>query len=236
MFHARYDLHLHTEYSPDCDTALDRIEPHCLKRGLTGIAVTDHDSIEGALRLRDRARTLRVIVAQEVTTRDGDVIGLFLERRVKPRTSALEAMEAIHAQGGLVYLPHPFDKRHARRTGGASLASVIAHVDIVETFNGKAGHDSYNLMAAEFALRHNMVCGGGSDAHSLGAIGSVVNEIELPEPVTSAAFLHAMASVRISGTRRSKLDTLLAIGRRPFSLALRRLGGDASDPTNPENR
>jgi predicted metal-dependent phosphoesterase TrpH len=226
MLHARFDLHLHTEFSPDCDTALNRIEPHCLKRGLTGIAVTDHDCIEGALRLRDRVHTLQVIVAQEVTTHDGDVIGLFLERLVKPRTSAQEAMEAIHAQGGLVYLPHPFDKRHARRSGGASLTALMAHVDIIETFNGKVGHDSYNVMAAEFALRHNKVCGGGSDAHSLGAIGSVVNEIELRQPLTPAAFLHAMAAVRISGTRRSKFDTLLAIGRRPFSLALRRLGSD----------
>jgi predicted metal-dependent phosphoesterase TrpH len=232
MSHSRFDLHLHTEFSPDCDTALDRIEPHCLKRGLTGIAVTDHDSIEGALRLRDRARTLKVIVAQEVTTRDGDVIGLFLERRVRPRTSALEAMEAIHAQGGLVYLPHPFDKRHARRNEGASLAALIPHVDIVETFNGQAGHDSYNVMAAEFALRHHKPCGGGSDAHSLGAIGSVVNEIELPDPLTPSAFLHAMTAVRITGVRRSKFDTLLAIGRRPFSLALRRFAtesGKAAD-------
>src|SRR5256885_1161615 len=96
---AQFDLHLHTEYSPDCDTSLERIEPHCLARGLTGIAVTDHDTIEGALRLRDRVKSLRVIVAEEVTTRDGDVIGLFLEERVAPRMSALETMQAIHAQG-----------------------------------------------------------------------------------------------------------------------------------------
>src|SRR5579871_6460700 len=89
---AHFDLHLHTEYSPDCDTRLAAIEAHCLHRGLTGIAVTDHDSLEGALRLRDQVRTLRVIIGEEVTTRDGDVIGLFLKERIPQGGTALETM------------------------------------------------------------------------------------------------------------------------------------------------
>src|SRR5580693_442815 len=112
---SRFDLHLHTEYSPDCDTSLERIEAHCLAQGLTGLAVTDHNTLEGALRLRDRVKSLQVIVGEEVSTRDGDVIGLFLREPIPPRLSALETMDAIHAQGGLVYLPHPFDRAHARR-------------------------------------------------------------------------------------------------------------------------
>jgi predicted metal-dependent phosphoesterase TrpH len=219
----RFDLHLHTEFSPDCDTDIHAIEAHCLKRGLTGLAVTDHDTITGALKLRDIAKKIQVIIGEEVSTRDGDVVGLFMRETVKPRMSALETMQAIHAQGGLVYLPHPFDKKRARRNGGASLLEVIDHIDIIEIFNGKVGSDRYNEMAAQFAHRHHKTGGGGSDAHDLNAIGTVTNELELPDNFTPPQFARAMMTANIIGTRRSKLGGVLVIGRRPFSLALRKL-------------
>jgi hypothetical protein len=221
---ARFDLHLHTEFSPDCDTSLTAIERHCLARGLTGIAVTDHDSIKGALRLQAMVQSLRVIVGTEVTTRDGDVIGLFVRERIPPKLSAVETMQAIHAQGGLVYLPHPFDKIRARRTGGTSLHAVLEHVDIVETFNGKVGRDRYNVLAADFARKHHKVAAGGSDAHSLQAIGTVVNEFELPDDFSGPAeFLACLAHAHLTGRRRSHIGGWLVRGRRPLSLAWRRL-------------
>jgi predicted metal-dependent phosphoesterase TrpH len=221
---ARYDLHLHTEFSPDCDTPLDAIEAHCLRRGLTGIAVTDHDTIEGALRLRDRVRTLDVILAEEVSSRDGDVIGLFVQERIPPGLSAAETMQAIHAQGGLVYLPHPFEKRSTRRSGGASLSSVLPQIDIVEIFNGKASRAHYNAQAAEFARQHGKLRAGGSDAHSLQAIGTVYTEFDLPTgEVTAAAFLAALPHAHIVGKRRSPVGGWLVRGRRPLSLAWRRM-------------
>ncbi|HLK60574.1 MAG TPA: PHP-associated domain-containing protein [Chthonomonadaceae bacterium] len=224
MSRVRYDLHLHTEFSPDSDTHLDAIEKHALAQGLTGLAVTDHDAIEGALRLRERVKALHVIVGEEVTSKDGDVIGLFLRERIPPGMSALETMQAIHAQGGLVYLPHPFDKPRARKTGGASLLSVLPEVDIIETFNGKVGRDHYNLYASEFARKHDKIGGGGSDAHHLHAIGTVANEFDAPADLDDPAqFLQALASAHITGKRRSKLGGWLVRGRRPLSLAWRRL-------------
>lgn len=221
---ARYDLHLHTEVSPDCDTAISAIEAHCLALGLTGIAVTDHDSLEGALRLRDRAKKLHIIIAEEISTRDGDVIGLFLKERIPPKLSALDTMQAIHAQGGLVYLPHPFDKPRARRNGGASLHVLAPQIDIVETFNGKIGRGHYNTLAADFAARHGKIAAGGSDAHTLGAIGTVVNEFEgLTETDSPAAFLEGLRKAHIVGKRRSPMSGWIARGRRPLTLALRRL-------------
>ena len=228
MTTARFDLHLHTEYSPDCDTPLPAVEAHCLALGLTGIAVTDHDTIEGALRLRDRTKALHILIAEEVSTRDGDVIGLFLKEKIAPRMSAAETIQAIHAQGGLAYLPHPFDRRKARQSGGASLSSIIADVDIVETFNGKVGRERYNVLAADYARKHGKTAGGGSDAHSLRAIGTVQNAIELPEGYTyddPQIFLRAMSRAQITGRRRSPLGGWFIYGRRPFSLALRRLRG-----------
>lgn len=221
----RLDLHLHTEYSHDCDTSLDRIEPRCLARSLTGLAVTDHNTVEGAMRLRDSARHIQVIVGEEVSTRDGDVIGLFLSNRIPPRMSAIETMEAIHDQNGLVYLPHPFNRSQARRHGGASLYEVMPHVDIVETFNGKVARPHYNEMAEELALRFGKARAGGSDAHSLMAIGTVTNTLELDGELTAQSLLNGLRSGLIEGARRHHLGGLFVIGRRPFSLALRRLRG-----------
>lgn len=224
MSWVRFDLHLHTEFSPDCDTALAVIEAHCLGRGLTGIAVTDHDTIEGALRLRERAHTLQVIVGEEVTTRDGDVIGLFLQERIPPGMPALDTMEAIHAQGGLVYLPHPFDKRRARKSKGASLHALLPWIDIVEIFNGKIARGEYNRLAAEFARQYHKPGAGGSDAHTLRAIGAVTNAFELPEgTLTPASLLKGLEGVHLTGTRRSPLAGWLVRGRRPISLIWRRL-------------
>lgn len=224
----RYDLHLHTEYSPDCDTAVSDIEAHCLALGLTGIAVTDHDTITGAVKLRDSVKNLHVIVGEEVTSSDGDIIGLFLHERIPPGMSGTNTIRAIHDQGGLVYLPHPFDRTRVRRTGGASLSSIIDGVDIVEAFNGKVGQDSYNTMAAEYAQRNNKREAGGSDAHSLRAIGTVTNEFTLPDGLSPALmtpdiFLNALHTNLICGRRRSKIGGVFIIGRRPFSLAWRRL-------------
>jgi len=220
----RFDLHLHTEYSPDCDTALSDIEPHCLNMGLTGIAVTDHDRIDGALRLRDHVKTLRVIVGEEVSTRDGDVIGLFVERHIPRGMSAEETIHAIHAQGGLAYLPHPFDKMRARRTGGASLSSIAGLVDIVEAFNGKVARDHYNKMAADFAHRHSKVMGAGSDAHSLRAIGTVYTEFPMDAEYSCPTdFLSCLRYARLTGKRRNPLGGWLIRGRRPFNLAWRKL-------------
>ena len=143
---------------------------------------------------------------------------------------ASETIAAIHAQGGLAYLPHPFDRRRARETGGASLSSIIQEIDIVETFNGKVGRERYNTLAADYALKHRKIAGGGSDAHSLRAIGTVFNEIELPDNYAyddSGVFLQALASGRIEGRRRSPLGGWFLWGKRPFSLALRRLRGQS---------
>lgn len=221
---ARFDLHLHTEYSPDSDTPLSVIEAHCLARGLTGIAVTDNDTIEGALRLRDQVKTLRIIIAEEITTRDGDVIGLFLTERIPPGMSALETMQAIHSQGGLVYLPHPFNKARARKGGGASFADVMPAVDIVEAFNGKIARPVYNEMAATLASRYQKVAAGGSDAHSLHAIGTVFNQFPLPDTFPSSSeFLTGLAQAQIIGKRRSPLGGLLLYGRSRVRTALRGL-------------
>ena len=105
------DLHCHTSFSFDCLASPESQVRAAAARGLTHLAITDHDRIEGALRVRDAApEGLTVIVGEEIKTADGDLVALFLERAVAPGMSARETIEQVRAQGGLVGIPHPFDR------------------------------------------------------------------------------------------------------------------------------
>ncbi|MBN1421599.1 MAG: hypothetical protein JXP34_22695 [Planctomycetes bacterium] len=126
-------IHVHTEYSWDCSMPIARLRDACLRRRVDCVAVTDHDEIEGALRLRDLGG-VRVIVGEEVSTRDGHVLGLFIERRIPPDLSAAETCDRIREQGGIVALPHPFatlcSKSLRRR-----VYSLIPRTDAIEIGN-----------------------------------------------------------------------------------------------------
>jgi len=126
-------IHVHTEHSCDCAMPVARLRDACLRRRVDCIAVTDHDEIEGALRLRDLGG-VRVIVGEEVSTRDGHVLGLFIERRIPPDLSAAETCDRIREQGGIVALPHPFailcPKSLRRR-----VYSLIPRADAIEIGN-----------------------------------------------------------------------------------------------------
>jgi predicted metal-dependent phosphoesterase TrpH len=142
---------------------------------MSPVFLTDHDSVEGARELR-REGLLSTVSGQEVTTRDGDVIGLFLEELVEPGLSAEQTVERIKDQGGLVYVPHPFDRRRRALEVGA-LERLRARIDIVEIFNGRSTADA-NQKAEDVCQAIGAVAGAGSDAHSLRELGRVYVELE----------------------------------------------------------
>jgi predicted metal-dependent phosphoesterase TrpH len=170
------DLHCHSSASFDSLAAPGRLVAKARRIGLTHLAITDHERIDGALRARDLAPDdLSVIVGEEVRSTDGDLIGLYLERAVPPGMSAAETAAAIHEQGGLVGLPHPFDRF---RSSGGSRASdqqrgldvLAASVDYVEVHNARAYRDA-NPLAAAFADAHGLPGTASSDAHSVMELG-----------------------------------------------------------------
>lgn len=170
------DLHCHSCFSFDSISKPADLVRAAAARGLTHLAITDHDTIEGALRARDMAPPggLTVIVGEEILTRDGDCLGLFLERPVPPGLSLAETIEAIHAQGGLAGLPHPFDRlrRSSGLAGGreAALGPVLPGLDFVEVFNARAVSPSANERAAELAVRHGLPGVASSDAHHVSEV------------------------------------------------------------------
>jgi predicted metal-dependent phosphoesterase TrpH len=168
------DLHLHTSWSHDCSIDVDELLDHAEAQGLGAIAVTDHNVIGGALEAAERARGRRLIVipGEEVKTADqGEVIGLFLREEIPRGMSFGETIEAIRAQGGLVYLPHPFDRMHAIPKP-ETLHRHLAEIDVLEVYNARLLFEGYNEEALRFARKYNLTVGAGSDAHVLAGVGT----------------------------------------------------------------
>ena len=168
------DLHLHTSWSHDCQIPVEELLDHAEAEGLGAIAVTDHNVFGGAREAVEQARgrDLVVIPGEEVKTADqGEVIGLFLSEEIPRGLSFGETVDAIRAQGGIVYLPHPFDRLHAIPEP-ATLHRHLAQVDVLEVYNARLLFEAYNDEALRFARKYDLTMGAGSDAHVLQGVGT----------------------------------------------------------------
>jgi hypothetical protein len=168
------DLHMHTSWSHDCSIDASELVDHAEAEGLGAIAVTDHNVFGGAIEAADyaRDRDLIVIKGEEVKTDDqGEVIGLYLEREIPRGMSFADTVAAIREQGGLVYVPHPFDRLHAI-PDPRTLHRNIADIDVLEVYNARLLFEGYNDEALRFARKYNLTMGAGSDAHVLQGVGT----------------------------------------------------------------
>jgi predicted metal-dependent phosphoesterase TrpH/glycosyltransferase involved in cell wall biosynthesis len=168
------DLHTHTSWSHDCLVEPSELVDHAERTGLGAIAVTDHNAFGGALEAVELAqdRELILIPGEEVKTAgQGEVIGLFLEREIPRSLSFEDTIAEIREQGGLVYLPHPFDRMHAI-PDAATLHKHLADVDVFEVYNARLLFEQYNDEAERFARKYNLTMGAGSDAHVLQGLGT----------------------------------------------------------------
>ena len=168
------DLHMHTTWSHDCSIEVDDLLDHAEADGLGAIAVTDHNVFGGAQEAVEKARGRQLIVipGEEVKTAEqGEVIGLFLQEQIPRGLSFAETVAAIRAQGGLVYVPHPFDRLHAI-PDPATLHRHLAEIDVLEVYNARLLFETYNDEAVRFARKYNLTVGAGSDAHVLQGVGT----------------------------------------------------------------
>jgi glycosyltransferase involved in cell wall biosynthesis len=169
------DLHMHTDHSSDCATPVDVLLATARDAGLGAIAITDHNEISGAHDARAKAAEfgVKVIVSEEVKTADqGEVIGLFIEEKIPRGMTLAETIAAIKAQGGLVYVPHPFDRMHSV-PDYEHLLAVVEDIDALEVFNARVAISAFNEEAVRFAAKYRIVGGAGSDAHVPQGLGSV---------------------------------------------------------------
>ncbi|MGH3022206.1 MAG: glycosyltransferase [Gaiellaceae bacterium] len=167
------DLHMHTERSHDCAVPVRDLLDHAEAIGLGAIAVTDHNVFAGAEEAVElaRDRALTVIPGEEVKTEAGEVIGLFLREEIPRGLSMADTIAAIREQGGVVYLPHPFDRLHTI-PDATTLHRHLAEIDVFEVYNARLLFDAYNDEAVRFARKYNLTMGAGSDAHVLQGVGT----------------------------------------------------------------
>jgi predicted metal-dependent phosphoesterase TrpH len=169
------DLHMHTDHSGDCATPVEHLLATARDQGIGAIAVTDHNEVSGALEAAEMAEAfgVKVIVGEEVkTATQGEVIGLFLQERIPRGLTLRETVEAIKAQGGLVYVPHPFDRMHAV-PDYEHLQTILEDVDLIEVYNPRVAIGSFNEEAERFAAKYRIVRGAGSDSHVAAGLGTV---------------------------------------------------------------
>lgn len=194
MAAAFVDLHCHTRASFDCLSTPGAVVRAAAERGLTHLAITDHDRIDGALEARDLAPAgLMVIVGEEVKTADGDLICVFLEQAIPPGMSAAETIAAARDQGGLVGIPHPFDGLRGSLLRNERLAVLGDRVDWVERHNARVIGQG-NQRAAEFAIDRGIPGVAVSDAHSILEIGVAYTKFE-GDPSTAPGLLAALANL-----------------------------------------
>jgi predicted metal-dependent phosphoesterase TrpH/glycosyltransferase involved in cell wall biosynthesis len=171
------DLHMHTDHSHDCATPVKTLLTTADEVGLGAIAVTDHNEISGAHAARDLAEReghrVKIIVAEEVKTADqGEVIGLFIEEKIPRGLTLPETIAEIRRQGGLVYIPHPFDRMHSV-PDYEHMLEVVEQIDAIEVFNARVAFSAFNEEAARFAAKYRIAAGAGSDSHVPQGLGSV---------------------------------------------------------------
>lgn len=181
-------IHIHTDFSPDSDLSCEALAAFADRHGFGCLAVTDHDAIDGALRLRSMTDA-QVIIGEEVTTRDGDLIGLFLTERIPPGLSARETAIAIKQQGGLVVVPHPFIHFLGRGLRGVvwELIDLIDAVEVQNAQNLLAGADR---AAARFAKELGFAAFVGTDAHTASSIAPCYQM--MADVTDAAAFLGSL--------------------------------------------
>jgi len=214
------DLHVHTCYSHDSNTSLAEVAESCRQAGINCVAVTDHNCIEGALRLRD-LNLLQVIVGEEIYTSDGELIGLFLEHPIPRGLSPLETIQRVREQGGLVCIPHPLGRRPfpsgnslgtitaGRYTPSRAVLSrnalltteVLEQVDMMEVMNARTIFRNNRIACGQLASMCDLVSSAGSDAHTAGEIGR--SSARIADFSDGQGFLAAMQHAELSGVRSS---------------------------------
>jgi predicted metal-dependent phosphoesterase TrpH len=210
------DLHLHSLHSWDCTTPIDELLDSALAAGLGALAVTDHNTIAGGVEARARAiergLPLHVVVGSEIkTAAEGEIIGLFLHDEIPRGLTFAETIERIRGQGGVVYVPHPFDRFHTTPSE-ALLHQHAGDIDVLETANARLWLERDNRSAERFASEHALRRGAGSDAHVPAGIGTGALELApFDDPVS---FLRAVDGAEIVRRRRSMVRLQIAKRRR----------------------
>lgn len=218
----RLDLHVHTCFSYDSWLSLEALTDAVIRRKLGGVAVLDHDEIEGALRLRASA-PFKVIVGEEIGTQQGGLGALFIEQRIPPHLTVEETIARIREQKGLVFVPHPLSRRVPGRIELRKLREIVSQVDVIEGYNARAPLACDDLGAREFARRHRIPVVAGSDGHFALEIGRAWTEVEGFDSAQELVRMLSRARLHFT-TKTCPLLPVLTVSSIPILNFTRKLG------------
>jgi predicted metal-dependent phosphoesterase TrpH len=190
------DLHMHTDHSHDCAVPVADLLDYAEGQGLGAIAITDHNVFTGAQQAAElsHGRKLTVIPGEEIKTEKGEVIGLFLDEQIERGLPMADTIAAIREQGGVVYLPHPFDRLHTI-PDAPTLHRHLPEIDVFEVYNARLLFEGFNDEALRFARKYNLTMGAGSDAHVLQGVGTGLVRMRAFD--NAAEFLISLRSAEI---------------------------------------
>ncbi|MBG0771536.1 MAG: PHP domain-containing protein [Anaerolineaceae bacterium] len=203
----RAELHLHTCYSHDSLMPLEKMIERARELGIDRLAVTDHNVIEGALAAQKLAPDL-IIVGEEIQTTRGEFLGYFVTELVPEGLTPKETIERLKAQGAVISVAHPFDSRGNAPWGWDELAEFAPDLDAVEVFNARCLTQDINNKAKAFAEEFGLAGAAGSDAHSIGEIGTA--NLRLPEFHTAEEFRKALKVAEVQGRLSSPTVRLIS--------------------------
>jgi predicted metal-dependent phosphoesterase TrpH len=203
----RIDLHCHTCYSRDSLNTFDALLRRMDQQGLDMVAITDHNTMAGAIEFHRRAPD-RFVMGEEIKTLQGELIALFLEERVPPGLSLEETIARVHDQKGLVGASHPLDRLRTEAMGRNALESVRSQLDFIEVFNARMVFLSDNRQAREMTSRWGLPGSAGSDAHAPFEVGRAY--VQMPRFEDRPDFLDCLAQGQIGGRLSSPLVHLVS--------------------------
>ncbi len=220
-FAMKADLHAHTHFSRDAVTSVETFVRRYERAGIDSVAVSDHNNVDGALAVRERA-SFRVIVAEEVRSTEGEIIGLFLRETIRKGLTPEDTVRAIREQSGLVCVPHPFDRMRRSPLREEALLRILPQVDIIEVFNSRTIRQADDDRARAFAEEHGKAMSAATDAHTPWEIGLAYTE--MPPFEGPGDFLVALGKGKVVGRRSfvgfhllstwAKIKWRLHLGRR----------------------
>jgi predicted metal-dependent phosphoesterase TrpH len=196
----RVDCHLHTAASGDAVTTIEEAADRARQHDIDVVCVTDHNVTSAAVAAAERDIGVRVVIGEEIRTPEGDVIGLFLTERVPYVLPLAEVVARVRGQGGLVYLPHPFDPGRSSLGEAAERLCEAGLADVVEVFNAKIEDQARNQRAADLSARYELPAAAGSDAHDPEGVGAAY--LDMPPFDGPADFLASLRQAVITGEYR----------------------------------
>ena len=206
------DLHIHTQYSMDCQMPLEKIIKRCQELEINCIAIADHGTTEGALKMQKLAPpSLKIIVAEEILTTQGEIMGMFLKETIPSGKGITpgEAVKLIRAQDGLVNIPHPFETIRGSALKDRFIDEIVKDIDLMEVLNSRSPFPANSNKARAFAEKHGIPGSAGSDAHTVSEIGNAY--MEIPEFNNKDEFLKALAQGKIQGKRSGMFVHLFSV-------------------------